>query len=45
MNEFDFKFSAPEIDGLFYTLDANQDEELDVDEWKSRIYEDSLNPL
>ena len=45
LNACDFKFSAPEIDGLFYTLDTNQDQELDVDEWKNRIYEDSLNPL
>ena len=26
-------------------LDLNQDGELDIEEWKSRIYEDSLNPL
>lgn len=45
MNGQEFRFSAPEIDGLFQTLDVNQDGELDVEEWKSRIYEDSLNPL
>jgi Ca2+-binding EF-hand superfamily protein len=38
-------FSAPEIDGLFYLLDLNQDGELDLDEWRSRIYEDCMNPL
>jgi Ca2+-binding EF-hand superfamily protein len=40
-----FKFSAPEIDALFKLLDANNDGELDIEEWKTRIYEDSLNPL
>lgn len=45
MNSFDFRFTAPEIDGLFKLLDLNQDNELDIEEWKSRIYEDSLNPL
>lgn len=39
------KFSAPEIDSLFNLLDMNQDGELDIDEWKTRIYEDSMNPL
>lgn len=39
------KFSAPEIDGLFFLLDLNQDGELDLDEWRSRIYEDCHNPL
>jgi Ca2+-binding EF-hand superfamily protein len=39
------KFSAPEIDSLFNLLDLNQDGELDIDEWKTRIYEDSMNPL
>lgn len=42
---FDFRFTAPEIDGLFKLLDINQDGELDIEEWKARIYEDSLNPL
>ena len=41
----EFRFSAPEIDSLFSLLDTNEDGELDVDEWKSRIYEDSNNPL
>jgi len=45
MNLFDFRFSAPEIDGLFKLLDINEDGELDIEEWRSRIYEDSLNPL
>lgn len=45
MNQFEFRFSAPEIDGLFKLLDLNEDGELDIEEWKSRIYEDSLNPL
>lgn len=44
-SELGSKFSAPEIDGLFALLDMNQDGELDVDEWKTRIYEDSLNPI
>ena len=39
------QFSAPEVDGLFYLLDLNQDGELDLDEWRSRIYEDCHNPL
>ena len=39
------RFSAPEIDGLFNLLDMNEDGELDVEEWKTRIYEDSMNPL
>jgi hypothetical protein len=39
------RFSAVEIDGLFIALDLNEDGELDLDEWKSRIYEDSSNPL
>mmetsp|Transcript_23065 Transcript_23065/g.22459 ORF Transcript_23065/g.22459 Transcript_23065/m.22459 type:complete len:459 (+) Transcript_23065:1720-3096(+) len=38
-------FSAPEIDALFNLLDLNQDDQLDLEEWKTRIYEDSLNPL
>lgn len=45
MNMFDFRFTAPEIDGLFRLLDMNEDGDLDIEEWKSRIYEDSLNPL
>ena len=39
------EFRAPEIDALFNLLDLNEDGELDLDEWKSRIYEDSTNPL
>jgi Ca2+-binding EF-hand superfamily protein len=39
------EFRAPEIDALFSLLDLNEDGELDLDEWKSRIYEDSSNPL
>lgn len=45
MISLDFRFTAPEIDGLFRLLDINQDGDLDVEEWRSRIYEDSLNPL
>lgn len=45
MSSLEFHFTAPEIDGLFRLLDINQDGELDIEEWKSRIYEDSLNPL
>ena len=45
MNQFEFRFTAPEIDGLFRLLDSNQDGDLDIEEWKGRIYEDSLNPL
>jgi hypothetical protein len=45
LNMFEFRFSAPEIDSLFTLLDQNEDGELDVDEWKARIYEDSNNPL
>jgi Ca2+-binding EF-hand superfamily protein len=43
--EVELRFSAPEVDGLFKTLDTNQDGELDLDEWLSRIYCDSQNPL
>jgi hypothetical protein len=39
------KFSAIEIDSLFNLLDLNQDGELDVEEWKARIYEDQMNPM
>lgn len=45
MTQFDFRFTAPEIDALFDMLDTKKDGALDVEEWKSRIYEDSLNPL
>jgi len=45
MNIFGFRFSAPEIDALFKLLDINNDGDLDIEEWKTRIYEDSLNPL
>jgi len=38
-------FSAPEVDGLFNMLDINADGELDLFEWKTRIYEDTVNPL
>jgi Ca2+-binding EF-hand superfamily protein len=41
----EFRFSAPKIDSLFTLLDSNADGELDIDEWKARIYEDSNNPL
>ena len=39
------KLRAPEVDALFTLLDLNKDNELDMDEWKSRIYEDTFNPL
>jgi Ca2+-binding EF-hand superfamily protein len=42
---FEFRFTAPEVDALFKLLDMNEDGELDIEEWKARIYEDSLNPL
>jgi Ca2+-binding EF-hand superfamily protein len=45
MNMFEFRFTAPEVDALFKLLDMNEDGELDIEEWKARIYEDSLNPL
>jgi Ca2+-binding EF-hand superfamily protein len=45
LSMMEFRFSAPEIDSLFTLLDSNADGELDVDEWKGRIYEDSNNPL
>lgn len=38
-------FTAPEIDGLFKLLDSNRDGYLEIEEWASRIYEDSQNPL
>jgi hypothetical protein len=41
LNEVDLKFSAPEIDSLFKTLDFNMDGFLDQDEWLARIYCDS----
>ena len=41
----DLKFRAPEIDALFSLLDVKKDEEFDMEEWKSRIYEDTFNPL
>jgi hypothetical protein len=41
----ELRFSAVEIDGLFLSLDINEDGELDLEEWKARIYEDSSNPL
>jgi hypothetical protein len=44
-SELGSKFSAPEIDALFNVLDANKDEELDIDEWRLKIYEDVNNPL
>ena len=43
--DLDFKFSAPEVDGLFKAMDANSDGELDREEWSARIYCDSQNPL
>jgi Ca2+-binding EF-hand superfamily protein len=39
------KFSAPEVDSLFKTLDINNDGELDQEEWIARVYCDSANPL
>ena len=45
VNMTELRFSAVEIDGLFLSLDTNEDGELDIDEWKARIYEDSSNPL
>ena len=41
LNDCGFRFSAPEIDGFFNILDYKNDGELDFDEWKSRIYEDT----
>ena len=41
LSELELKFSAPEVDCLFKVLDVNQDGELDLDEWQSRIYCDS----
>lgn len=41
LNELDLKFTAPEVDGLFRSLDANNDGELDLEEWQSRIYCDT----
>jgi Ca2+-binding EF-hand superfamily protein len=37
--------TAPEVDGLFKVLDANQDNEVDLKEWLARIYCDTENPL
>ena len=39
------QFRAPEVDSLFTLLDLKKDNELDMEEWKSRIYEDTFNPL
>jgi len=39
------RFNAPQIDSLFVALDLNEDGQLDLEEWKSRIYEDTTNPL
>jgi hypothetical protein len=41
----ELRMSAPEIDALFGVLDTKEDGELDIEEWKSRIYEDTTNPL
>ncbi len=41
LSELDLKFSAPEVDGLFKSLDVNNDGELDLEEWQSRIYCDT----
>lgn len=41
LNSLQLRFTAPEVDGLFKLLDINEDGELDIDEWRSRIYEDS----
>ena len=43
--ELSGKLSAPEIDQLFIIMDTNKDGELDVEEWKQKIYEDQNNPL
>ena len=43
--EISSQFKGVEIDSLFKILDLNKDNELDIDEWCSKIYEDSLNPL
>jgi Ca2+-binding EF-hand superfamily protein len=45
LSELDLKFTAPEVDSLFKSLDTNNDGELDLDEWSSRIYCDTQNPL
>ena len=45
LSELDLKFTAPEVDGLFKSLDINNDGELDLEEWQSRIYCDTQNPL
>ena len=37
--------TAVEIDALFHLLDSKSDGELDLEEWRSRIYEDTNNPL
>ena len=33
LSELDLKFTAPEVDGLFKSLDINNDGELDLEEW------------
>jgi hypothetical protein len=45
LSELDLKFSAPEVDSLFKSLDFNGDGELDLDEWQARVYCDTQNPL
>ena len=39
------RMPAQDLDSLFMLLDYNNDGELDILEWKTRIYEDSTNPL
>lgn len=39
------KFSAPEVDQLFATLDHDNSGVLTVSKWQVRIYEDAQNPL
>ena len=41
LSELDLKFTAPEVDGLFKSLDVNNDGELDLEEWQSRVYTDT----
>jgi len=33
LSELDLKFTAPEVDGLFKSLDINNDGEHDLEEW------------
>lgn len=38
-------FSAAEVDALFAVLDQDNEGELTLQKWKSRVYEDTQNPL